>query len=74
MYIYRYVIEKKDLSYHTGDWDVAYKDVDGESFAMKDYIPERDYLYRVRATNEFGESDPSMVASYYGRPGMYYCV
>ena len=64
-----YTVERKDLSDTSADWLVIQRYLDRTSFKYKDYDVGRDYLYRVRASNEYGESDPSMVASYYAKTG-----
>ena len=66
-----YTVERKDLSDTSADWLVIQRDLDRTSFKYKDYDVGRDYLYRVRASNEYGESDPSMVASYYAKAGWW---
>lgn len=44
-------------------------DVKDTTFVMKEYRPEKDYMFRVRAGNEFGISEPSMSATIFAKPG-----
>ena len=36
---------------------------------VRKFNPTKDYLFRLRAENDFGVSDPSMSVSYYGKRG-----
>ena len=68
----RYVVERKDLSVAGTEW----RPVSGSptentklSFPTSDFLPDRDYLYRIKATNEYGTSNPSMPVSWCGKSG-----
>ena len=38
---------------------------------MKDYKNQKDYMFRIRAANHFGISEPSMSASLVAKPGEF---
>ena len=63
----RYAIDRKDISSLSRDWEMIESNIDGLSLQLKSFNPETDYLFRIRATNEYGTSDPSMAVSYYGK-------
>lgn len=67
----RYIVERKHLDRMGtfSDWTDVYRGLVDTSLTLKDFDVEKDCLYRVRAENEFGVSDPSMCATYYGRIG-----
>ncbi|XP_064646398.1 twitchin-like isoform X5 [Lineus longissimus] len=55
---YTYIIEVRDQS--GNEWRKLAGDIRDTSYVIKDLLPDRDYLYRVRAQNEYGVSDPSL--------------
>ena len=68
---HRYAIDRKDISTLSGDWETIETGIEGLSMEIKNFNPEIDYLFRIRATNEYGSSDPSMAVSYYGKTSEY---
>jgi hypothetical protein len=53
-----YIIEKREPPGHV--WTVLAKDITGHKFEITGLNPEQDYMFRVRARNEFGLSDPTL--------------
>jgi hypothetical protein len=51
------------------NWIEVASDLKETTWFMKDYRPEKDYMFRIRATNEYGISDPSMSATLFATPG-----
>ena len=47
------------------------RDLENTTVTLTDFDVGRDYLYRVRASNTVGLSEPSMVASYHAKTGEY---
>ena len=66
---FRYVVERKDLGDVASDWLVVSRDLENTTVTLTDFDVGRDYLYRVRASNTVGLSEPSMVASYHAKTG-----
>ena len=62
-----YIIERKDLGRGATDWIQIFKSITETVYMISGYSPEKDCLYRIRAENEFGISDPSMSSTYYGK-------
>lgn len=54
--ITNYVVEKCDVS--RGDWITAVTSVTKTSCRVGKLIPEQEYIFRVRAENRFGVSEP----------------
>jgi hypothetical protein len=55
--IERYIIEKQDLA--RGGWGPAGEtNADNNSFRVNKLTPGKEYLFRVRAVNKEGESEP----------------
>ncbi|ESO11844.1 hypothetical protein HELRODRAFT_166915 [Helobdella robusta] len=50
------------------DWIQIHKNISGTSFVIKEFDREKDSLYRIKAENNFGISDPSMCVTFYGEP------
>jgi len=44
------------------------------TYVMKDYRPEKDYMFRIRAGNEYGVSDPSMSSTLFAKSGKWHVV
>ncbi|XP_053385363.1 uncharacterized protein LOC123538773 isoform X2 [Mercenaria mercenaria] len=53
-----YIIEKREPPGHV--WTVLAKDITGHKFEVTGLNPEQDYMFRIRARNEFGLSDPTL--------------
>ena len=64
----RYIIERKDISHASSTWECV-QTTDDTSVTVRKFNPTKDYLFRLRAENDFGVSDPSMSVSYYGKRG-----
>lgn len=62
-----YVVERRCPP--NKNWMEIASDVKDTTFVMKEYRPEKDYMFRVRAGNEFGISEPSMSATIFAKPG-----
>ncbi|KAK2186867.1 hypothetical protein NP493_186g03131 [Ridgeia piscesae] len=62
----RYIIERKDISHTSATWE-SVQTTEDTSVDVRKFDPTKDYLYRLRAENDFGLSDPSMSVSYYGK-------
>ena len=58
-----------DLGDVASDWLVVSRDLENTTVTLTDFDVGRDYLYRVRARNTVGLSEPSMVASYHAKTG-----
>lgn len=54
--ITNYVVEKCDVS--RGDWVTAVSSVSKTSCRLGKLIPGKEYVFRIRAENRFGLSDP----------------
>jgi len=68
----RYVIERKGLGRLSVDeWLEVERDIIETTHRLTGYDPQFDCLYRVRAHNEFGLSEPTMPVSYYGKQSMW---
>jgi len=68
-----YIIERKNLGRGAIDqWVEIERGVSETRRRLTGYEPQVDCLYRIRAANEFGVSDPTMPASYYGKPSTLY--
>ena len=50
-------------------WIEVATDVKECEFVMPNYRPEKDYMFRVKACNEYGISDPSLSTSLFAKPG-----
>ena len=50
-------------------WIEIAMDLKELSFHMKNYRCDKDYMFRVRASNEYGISEPSMSATLFAKPG-----
>lgn len=61
-----YVVERRCPP--SKNWLEIASDVKDTSFTMKEFRPEKDYMFRIRAGNEYGVSDPSMSATLFARP------
>ena len=68
---HRYIIERKDLGDVASDWTIVSRDLADTTLTLTDFDVGRDYLYRVRANNDYGLSEPSMVASYHAKSGSW---
>lgn len=53
----------------TGDWIQIQADIIATVLNLNEFSPTKDCLYRIRAANQFGISDPSMSVTYYGKSG-----
>jgi len=60
-----YVVERRCPP--SKNWLEIASDVRDTSYMMKDYRPEKDYMFRIRATNEYGISDPSLSATVFSK-------
>jgi hypothetical protein len=52
------------------NWLEIASDVKETSYIMKDYRSEKDYMFRIRAGNEYGVSEPSMSTTTFAKLGM----
>ena len=50
-------------------WIEIGSDLTKLSHVMKDYKSQKDYMFRIRASNDYGISEPSMSASLVAKPG-----
>jgi len=60
-----YIVERRCPP--SKNWLEIGTDVKETSFTMKDYRPEKDYMFRIRASNEYGISDPSLSATVFSK-------
>ena len=65
-----YVIEKREPPGHV--WTVLVKDVTGTRYDVTGLNKEQDYMFRVRAKNEFGTSEPTLPLTLYRERGGYF--
>ena len=64
-----YIVERRCPP--SKNWLEIATDVKDTSYTMKDYRPEKDYMFRIRAGNEYGISDPSLSATVFSKqPGL----
>ena len=61
-----YIVERR--SPPNKKWIEVAMDLKTTSWFMRDYKPEKDYMFRVRAQNQYGMSDPSMSATLFAAP------
>ena len=54
--ITNYIVEKKDLK--SGEWKPCSKFVRGTTYEVLNLDEGHEYLFRVKAENEFGQSEP----------------
>lgn len=62
-----YVVERRCPP--SKKWIEVAMDLKDTTWTMTDYKPQKDYMFRIRAQNEFGMSDPSMSATLFSTPG-----
>jgi hypothetical protein len=68
----RYIIERKALGRGALDeWFEIERNITDTKHRLTGYDPQLDCLYRIRAANEFGISDPSLPVSYYGKQSKF---
>ena len=48
------------------------KEIQGTKYDIKGLNPEQDYMFRVRARNDFGTSDPTLPMTLYRERGMFH--
>jgi len=60
-----YIVERRCPP--SKNWLEIASDVRETSYTMNDYRPEKDYMFRIRATNEYGISDPSLSATVFSK-------
>jgi len=60
-----YIVERRCPP--SKNWLEIATDVKDTSYTMKDYRPEKDYMFRIRASNEYGISDPSLSATVFSK-------
>jgi len=66
-----YVVEvRQPPSYQ---WNTLVDDIEDTEFDIYDLQPDQDYMFRIRARNEFGMSDPTMSASVIRSKGKINC-
>ena len=66
-----YIVERRCPP--SKNWIEIVADLTDTKYMMKDYRPEKDYMFRIRAANDYGSSDPSMAAQLFAKPGGYSC-
>ncbi|CAG2226414.1 unnamed protein product [Mytilus edulis] len=57
----KYTVEKREPPHST--WTVLADNVEDNEYDVTGLNPERDYMFRIRAKNQFGASDPTMPCS-----------
>lgn len=67
----RYTVESKALP--DSDWSKVATGIHGNTFMVKQLRPNKEYVFRVRAENQFGESEPTQPAKLERQPeiGLY---
>ena len=63
-----YIIEKREPPGHV--WTVLAKDISTTRYDIKGLEAEQDYMFRVRAKNEFGTSEPTLPMTLYRERGI----
>ena len=48
------------------------KEIQGTKYDIKGLNPDQDYMFRVRARNDFGTSDPTLPMTLYRERGMFH--
>ena len=68
-----YIIEKREPPGHI--WTVLARDVPAARYDVTGLDPELDYMFRVRAKNDFGTSEPTLPMTLYRERGneMFHC-
>lgn len=64
----KYTVEKREPPHST--WTVLADNVEDNEYDVTGLNPERDYMFRIRAKNQFGASDPTMPCSVINVRGM----
>ena len=62
-----YVVERRCPP--SKNWLEVATDLTDTSYTMTDYQPEKDYMLRVRAANDFGVSDASPATTLFAKIG-----
>lgn len=60
-----YTIERRELP--SGDWQETKNDIKETNFVIDDYEIDRDYMYRVKAQNQQGFSEPTLSLTYFAK-------
>ncbi|CAD5121391.1 DgyrCDS9913 [Dimorphilus gyrociliatus] len=60
-----YAVERRELP--SGDWTEAKKDIKETYLLIDDYEIDRDYMYRVKAQNTAGFSEPTLSLTYFAK-------
>ena len=61
-----YIVERRCPP--SKNWIEIASEIKDTEYEMHDYRPEKDYMFRIRAGNEYGMSDPSMSATLFTKP------
>ena len=67
-----YIIEKREPPGHI--WTVLAKEIPATRYDIKGLNPDQDYMFRVRARNDFGTSDPTLPMTLYRERGEHNCT
>ena len=70
IFTFRYVVERRTLP--RLDWKRIHLGIEDTRQFIDRYDIRKDYMYRVIAVNEFGESDPSNSLSVYAKSSKIY--
>ena len=65
-----YVVERRCPP--SRNWLEVATDLTDTAYTMTDYQPEKDYMLRVRAANDFGMSDASPATTLFAKIGRYF--
>ena len=65
-----YVVERRCPP--SKNWLEVATDLTETSYTMTDYQPEKDYMLRVRAANDYGMSDASPATTLFAKIGRYF--
>lgn len=60
-----YIVERRCPP--SKSWIEVGTDLKTCEFTMKNYKPEKDYMFRIRAANDYGISDPSMTNTIFAK-------
>ncbi len=64
-----YIVERRNPP--SKSWLEIATDLEECTYVMKNYRPEKDYMFRIRAGNQYGISDPSTSATMFAKPGQF---
>ena len=62
-----YIVERRCPP--SKNWIEIATDVEETKYVMSEYKAEKDYMFRIRASNQYGMSEPSLSTTLFSKPG-----